>query len=173
MEFEIAKKNSILLVIHLSIAFIILTSLAVLFKDGISLDRSFDSFDTFLVFLIVAMFFVAFKVIPNMRITQHKKDGCIYISNDEIEIKKGTESNTIKIDQVDFLSIKLVGFDGQPRIGDILSQGHGSAKIYSDLRPLNGLGNILKLKFRDKKDKYELYISSQNEYARLKEIINQ
>ena len=119
-------------------------------------------------FIIFILLFLSFKIIPNLKIKKHITKGSIDFQSDKVIIYRELTEKIYPIEKLDFISLKLVGWDGQHRFGNIESLGNGNSSMYQNIRPVDGLGNIVKLIKGNDKYQFEFYADSIKEYEVLK-----
>jgi len=164
-KFEIAKKTYIEVLIYGLIGVLVL-SLSVIAWVEIPKESS----AIVLLFVIATILFVAFKIVPNLSIKKHVSLGLIDFCPDRLIIENTLrEKREILIRDIDNLSLKLIGFDGQQRFVD--SREVKTTAYLPNSNPLNGLGNRLQFTFNDGEFKYEFYVGSIDDYNELKELV--
>lgn len=167
-KFEIVKKNKIELLIYGLIGLVVIFLGLILWTKTTS-GQNFETWHLIILFVIVAILFAAFKIIPNIPIKKHIGQGYINFLSDRFIIEnKQLPKKEISIKHVDNLSLKLVGFDGQHRF--VNSREIKTTAYQPNSIPLNGLGNRLKFTFKDSEFEFEFYADSINDYNNLKEL---
>jgi hypothetical protein len=161
-QFEIIKKTKIEFIIYGSIGLITSTLGLVLLSDTTE--------NITLILPIGVLLFIAFKIIPNVSIKKHIKLGEINFENNKLTISNNNREKEYPIEKFEFINLKLVGWDGQNRFGNIQNLGRGNSGLYANTRPLNGLENRLIFRINNKEFKYEFYADSIEKYEKLKQL---
>ncbi|WP_346856494.1 hypothetical protein [uncultured Draconibacterium sp.] len=168
-KFEIVKKNKIELLIYGLIGLVVIVLGLILWPETSS-GQNFETWHLIILFVIVAILFAAFKIIPNIPIKKHIRQGYINFRSDRFIIEnKQLPQKEISIKDVDNLSLKLVGFDGQHRF--VNSREIKTTAYQPNSIPLNGLGNRLKFTFNRSEFEFEFYADSIDNYNNLKELV--
>lgn len=170
MEFEIAKKNHLASYIYAIIGGVILILGYILLINTTGVNASFDTPEVFLLFTIVLLLVITFKIIPNIPLKKHIKIGLIHFCPESIMIEDVSGNKNINLNDPNLIKIRLCGYDGQHRLGDIDYLGKGNASIYPDIRPVDGLKNNILVETNEKKIKYEFYIPNKDYFEQLKEL---
>jgi len=166
MKFELVKRDYKYLSIYIIIISLIIVFSIILFVRTINHGVIFGDFEVFLSISIAILLFSIFKIVPYLKLSKHKKIGYIHFSPDSIFIEnKSSENKKIEINKINNLKIKLCGFDGQPRTGDVQT-------YFPAIWPVDGLNNIIKIPKEGFYSKYEFYISSIDNYNNLKDLMN-
>ena len=167
-KFEIVKKNKIELLIYGSIGLVVIF-LGLILWTKTSGGQSLETWHLIILFVIVAILFATFMIIPNIPIKKHIKQGYINFLSDRFIIEnKQLPQKEISIKDVDNLSLKLVGFDGQHRF--VNSREIKITAYQPNSNPLNGLGNKLKFTSNNNEFELEFYADSIEDYNNLKEL---
>lgn len=166
MKFELVRRDYKYLSIYIIINSLITIFSIILFARTIKQGVVFGNFDIFLSIAIAILLFSIFKIVPYLKLSKFKRIGFIHFSSDSILIEnKFSDNRKIEISKIDNLKIKLCGFDGQPRTGNIQT-------YYPAMWPVDGLNNIIKITTKKSYIKYEFYIGSIDNYNNLKDLIN-
>lgn len=169
LKFEIVKKNKIELLIYGLIGLVVIVLGLILWLKTAG-RQNWEIGHTILLFVIVAILFAAFKIIPNIPIKKHIRQGYINFRSDRFIVEnKQLPQMEMSIKDVDNLSLKLVGFDGQHRF--VNSREIKTTAYQPNSIPLNGLGNRLKFTFNDSEFEFEFYADSIDDYNNLKELV--
>lgn len=169
MEFELVKRTYSYLVVY-GITGLVILLLGIAFGiRTLQYDQGIGNEDIIMLFIIVILLVFALKVIPNLKLKKHEEIGRVKFSNDCISVINKESVNDYNIHSLEALSIKLVGYQGQHRIGDSKSLGQGTD--YPDIRPMDGLGNRIRIGHQKSEIRLEFYIDTIADYAELKEIV--
>jgi hypothetical protein len=164
MEFEIVKRNYNYLLIYGCIILLIFILGIVLIINTTGHNDVFGSMEVYISISIAILLFIALKIVPYLKLSKHTKIGYIQFSTDTIFIHNESKNEKLEVSKLDILEIKLCGYDGQPRTGDV-------STYYPAMRPLDGLNNNIRIANKKTQIKYELYIDSINDYEKLKKIV--
>tara|TARA_R110002050_G_scaffold103818_1_gene212906 strand:- start:19 stop:579 length:561 start_codon:yes stop_codon:yes gene_type:complete len=168
-KFEIVKKNKNELLIYGLIGLVVMFLGSILWLKTAG-RQNWEIGHTILLFVIVAILFTAFKIVPNIQIKKHIRQGYINFLSDKLIIENNQlPQKEILIKDVDDLSLKLVGFDGQHRF--VNSREVKTTAYQPNSIPLNGSGNRLKFTFNDSEFEFEFYADSIDDYNDLKELV--
>jgi hypothetical protein len=169
MIFEIAKRTITELLVYAIIGCILLIILG--FLDNI-VDVTEGTGSVVFISVILFFLWLTFKIVPNIPFKKHEKIGIIHFEIDSVRIELEGYKKIFLISNLEKFRIKLFGYDGQHMLGDIKSIGSGNASMYSDMRPVNGLGNKISFISEDQSFSFEFYVDKISDYNELKELIS-
>jgi len=165
LKIEIARKSNV------EIAIFGIVLLVILFLTSLALANGDESLRIVCVVLIILIVFATFKILPNIPFKRHETLGYVNIDNKCLFIEKHGRNNSLNISKLLNLKVKLIGYDGQPRVGDMAAVAYSNET--ERMKPMNGLGNRISYTYNSEKHSIELYLAKEKEYNELKNIFKQ
>jgi len=120
-------------------------------------------------FIVIIIFF-AFRILPALPFKRFDTIGFININSLKMIIEKDGINKEFDIRDLNSVEIKLVGYHGQPRVGDEAGYIYNNS-TNNKMGLMDGLGNYISFMHKSEKYCHNIYCPNKKEYEELKNVL--